>query len=325
MLNSTLPKQVGGFYRMCLALRSIKRNLAQFFGFTVFLLVTHYTGLANAASADQAGSSAAGTPKVQVARDLVYGDREADDAHLQSLDVYYEDNRSLRPVVIYVHGGSWAFGDKKDVNYKPDFFVSQGISFVSMNYRLRWDYKLYDQLEDIASAISWVKTNGETFGFDPGRIILMGHGAGAHLVSLVATDPSYLRAKEMEVSDVRAVVAIDTLSFDIPRVMKELGSFIERRQHRLVFSSDEKVWEAASPIHHVKESSDIPGFAVLFVADNEANTLQAKAFTKKLSQAGVDTIMIPGNSKTSDTIDDELGQLSDTPTQAMMAFIRAKI
>ncbi|MFT6433682.1 MAG: hypothetical protein ACJAVI_001724 [Candidatus Azotimanducaceae bacterium] len=35
--------------------------------------------------------------------------------------------------------------------------------------------------------------------------------------------------------------------------------------------------------------------------------------------------MIRGNSKTSDTIDDELGQLSDTQKQALMAFIRAKI
>jgi len=261
----------------------------------------------------------------QVAKDLSYIDGTDDDAKLQSLDVYWEDNKTLRPVVIYVHGGSWAFGDKKDVNFKPDFFVSQGITFVSMNYRLRWDYKLYDQLDDIASVVGWIKANSRTFGIDPDRIILMGHGAGAHLVSLVATDANYLRAKELEISDLRAVVAIDTLSFDIPRVMKELGGFIERRQHRLVFGSDEQVWDAASPISHVKPGKNIPGFAVLFVADNEANTLQAKAFTKKLSQAGIDTIMIPGNSKTSDTIDAELGQVSDTPTQAMMAFIRAKI
>jgi hypothetical protein len=107
--------------------------------------------------------------------------------------------------------------------------------------------------------------------------------------------------------------------------MKELGSFVERMQHRLMFSDDEKVRKAASPIHHITENSDIPSFAVLYVADNEANTLQARAFTKKLARAGVDTIMIPGNSKTSDTIDDELGQLSDTPTQALMAFTRAKI
>ena len=309
MLNSALPKKVGGLLIIC-----------------VLLLAVNYPSPTFAENiADVANKSASATREIQIARDLVYGPRESKDAHLQSLDVYYQDTRTARPVVIYVHGGSWAFGDKQEVNHKPEFFVSQGISFVSMNYRLRWDYKLYDQLEDIASVVGWVKENSGTFGFDPERIILMGHGAGAHLVSLVATDSSYLRARELDVSDLRAVVAIDTLSFDIPRVMKELGNFVERRQHRLIFSDEEQVWEAASPIHHIKENRNIPSFAVLFVADNEANTLQAKAFTKKLSQAGIDTLMIPGNSKTSDTIDAELGELSDTPTQAMMAFIRAKI
>lgn len=337
MRNSTLPKLVGGFYPVQLLVLILKRVPANAILIcTVFLMAIH---IGTAAGASVQNKDSEGRllpnvspnlelkiePKVQITRDLFYADVKANDVNLQSLDIYYQDNRRLQPVVIYVHGGSWAFGDKKDVNFKPDFFASQGISFISMNYRLRWDYQLYDQLEDIASVVGWVKKNGDAFGLDADRIILMGQGAGAHLVSLVATDSSYLRARELDITDVRAVVAIDTLSFDIPRVMKELGSFIERRQHRLVFSSDDEVWKAASPIHHITDNGDIPGFAVMYSADKEANTLQARAFTKKLAKAGVDTIMIPGNSKTSESIDDELGQFSDTPTQALMAFIRAKI
>ena len=221
----------------------------------------------------------------QVQKDIYYGEVNKPDRELQSLDIYFKDNSETRPVVIYVHGGGGAFGDKSEVNSKPDYFVSQGISLISMNYRLRWDYKLYDQLEDVVTVIKWVNLNGEQYGLDPKRIILMGHEAGAHLVSLVGTDLRYLKAQNLMLEDIRAVVAIDTLSFDIPRVMKELGSFVQRRQHNLIFGEEKSSQQQASPIHHVTENSQLPQFALLYVADSEITRLQAMSFAKKLTAA----------------------------------------
>ena len=105
--------------------------------------------------------------------------------------------------------------------------------------------------------------------------------------------------------------------------MKKLGSLKERKLHGLAFSSDDEVGKAAFPVHQITDNGGIPGFAVMYSADNEANTLQANAFTKKQAQAGADTIMIPITSKSSETIDDELDQFSYT--QALMAFTKAKI
>ena len=48
-------------------------------------------------------------------------------------------------------------------------------------------------------------------------------------------------------------------------------------------------------------------------------------FAKKLNAAEVEAIMIPGNEKTAQSINKELGDKGDIPTQALMAFIRAKI
>jgi len=262
-------------------------------------------------------------PPYKITRDIYFGDISLPDKELQSLDVYWEDNETKRPVIIYVHGGGWAFGDKAEVNSKPDYFLPQGFSFVSMNYRLRWDYKLYDQAEDLALVVMWVRENADQFGFDTKRIILMGHESGAHLVSLVGTDARYLKAQGLSLSDIRAVVAIDTLSYDVPRVLKELGSFIQRRQHKLIFGEDRMVQLQASPIHHAKRNKDIPQFALLYVPENESTLIQTKAFAKALSLASVNVIMIPGNAKTNQSLDVGLGQEGDISTIALIAFLRA--
>lgn len=261
----------------------------------------------------------------QVTRDIYYGDPEARDRNYQSLDIYWWDDRKRRPVIIYVHGGGWAFGDKADVQEKPAYFLGQGMALVSMNYRLRWNYKVEHQAEDIASVVDWVRKNAGSYGFDPSRIILMGHAAGAHLVSLVGTDETYLKQKGMSLADLKAVVAIDTESYDIPRLMDELGTFVQKRHHRVIFGDDRESWIAKSPITHVEAGKKFPAFAILYLPENEPSTVQAKAFAKQLSKAGSEIILIPGNEKTRETIDEELGREGDTPTQALITFIHAKI
>lgn len=244
---------------------------------------------------------------------------------LQTLDVYRPNNIDLAPVILYVHGGGWAFGDKKDVHVKPNYFTLKGLAFVSMNYRLRWDYKIYDQLVDIVSAIRWIQDNGAKHGLDADRIILMGNAAGGHLVSLVMTDSSYLRAEGMSSNSVKAVISIDSTSYDITRLMKELGSFVERRQHEVIFSSDEGVWRAASPQTHVSKNTSLPPFALLYNPEQDLTALQAKGFAKAITAAGGELVMIPGSTSDPERTDELIGVSGNIATGALMAFIRSQI
>ena len=100
-----------------------------------------------------------------VARGLSYGEVDQ-----QKLDVYYRSGTARLPVVIYVHGGGWAFGSKEDVYNKPQYFDDQNVALVSMDYRLRWDYEIYDQAEDIVSVIKWVQANAATYGLDEKKL-----------------------------------------------------------------------------------------------------------------------------------------------------------
>lgn len=256
-------------------------------------------------------------------RDIFYGEPGQAEPELQTLDIYVPDKTKLRPVVLYVHGGGWVFGDKSEVLAKPAYFNSQDLAFVSMNYRLRWDYTLFDQLEDVVGAIKWIRDNGPAQGLDPSRIILMGNGAGAHLVSLVATDPVYLAAADMVPKDIRAVVSIDNFSFDIPRVMSELGSFLQRRQHELIFGTTDSVWQAASPISHLQQGRAVPGFVLMYPTSSVETQLQTQGFARQLVKTGNTPILIPAVPAGSRPIDAELGVAGDVATQALMTFLRA--
>jgi acetyl esterase/lipase len=155
-----------------------------------------------------------------ILRDQVYAAEPQDEA-LQSLDLYAQESATKQPVGLYLHGGYWAFGDKKELQHKRVFFTANDFAFISMNDRLRWDYTL-----------------------DAQRIMLIGHGAGGHLASLVTTNSAYLAMSDLDLNSVKAVVTINTFSFDIPRVMAELGRFLQRGQHEVIFGDDD-VWREA--------------------------------------------------------------------------------
>ncbi len=261
----------------------------------------------------------------QTTLNVFYGDAAGSDKSLQSLDIYWKDNATRRPVVIYLHDGGWAFGDKSDVHLKPRFFALHDIAFISMNYRLRWEHDLYDQLMDVVAVVAWVKKNEARYGLDGSKIVLMGHGAGAHLAALVGSDGAYLSSAGLSLADIKSVVTIDTASFDIVRLMEEQGSFIERRRHRIIFGEDPAVWAASSPVTHVKGGKGMPPFALMYVADSDTTVDQARAFARALRAAEVNVVLIPGNQKTTESIDEELGSERDAPTLALIAFIRATL
>ncbi len=259
----------------------------------------------------------------QVSRDIVYGDPKRPDRALQSLDVYWKDATTARPVVVYIHGGAWAFGDKSDVHAKPRLFALHDMAFISMNYRLRWEASLQDQLDDVVSVIGWIKANGKRYGLDGNRIVLMGHEAGGHLASLVATQAPMVR--KFDLKAIRAVVSIDSSSYDITRLLQSDASYLDQRRHRVIFGESPESWESLSPIHHVTKDKMIPPFALLYVPESEKVSGQAGMFSRKLREAGVDVVMIPGNLDTTQTIDEELGVPGNRPTLAVMAFVRAAI
>ena len=131
---------------------------------------------------------------------------------------------SRRPVVVYVHGGGWQTGDKRRIGHKARLFTRAGYLFASVNYRLSPPVRglpapdrvrFPDHPHDVGEALGWLTRNVRRYGGDPDRLVLIGHSAGAHLVSLAGVDPSFGSAYGVPARAVRGVVSLDTAAFDV--------------------------------------------------------------------------------------------------------------
>jgi acetyl esterase/lipase len=100
-------------------------------------------------------------------------------------DVYRVADDSVRPVVLWIHGGALIMGDRS-LSAKPgtllNALLQAGYAVVSIDYRLAPHVKLPAILKDVQDAYAWVYSKGpKLFHIDPGKIAVMGGSAGGYL------------------------------------------------------------------------------------------------------------------------------------------------
>jgi triacylglycerol lipase len=133
---------------------------------------------------------------VKVERDVKYGPA---DRHL--LDVFTpEAASSARPVLIYIHGGGFVAGNKR--NPGSPFYdnimlwaVKNGFVGVNATYRLAPAFPWPAAAEDMAAIVQWVSETIGARGGDPARIFLMGQSAGAVHVASYVSHPEFHKVK----------------------------------------------------------------------------------------------------------------------------------
>ncbi len=86
-----------------------------------------------------------------------------------------------RPTVYFVHGGSWVAGGQGEWAAEAHRWASKGWTAVNISYRL--DVQGQYMLHDVRSAVSQLERRPYV---DPGRQIIVGSSAGAHLAASVA-------------------------------------------------------------------------------------------------------------------------------------------
>lgn len=94
--------------------------------------------------------------------------------------------RSAPPVVIWLHGGGWRFGDRHLAPNLAEFSQNSGLAVVSIEYRLSDEAKFPAAVEDVKTAVRWVRSVAQGLGLDGDHIGLWGSSAGAHLASCAA-------------------------------------------------------------------------------------------------------------------------------------------
>lgn len=233
-------------------------------GRAVFVVMAWAVGCA---SPDAAGSVDGGTRALldggscvrgeMAVSDVRYRELDGVDATLTSLDLYLpaRDDCTLAPLVVWVHGGGWQVGDKRNgIEPKRALFVGEGYGFASVNYRLSTadaspPVQHPDHVQDVATAVAYLLANAPEHGLDPSRVVLLGHSAGGHLIALLGTDPRYLAAEGRATSELDGVGSYDGAGYDIPREMAEGPNPL----YLAAFGDDPEVWRDASPQHHAAD------------------------------------------------------------------------
>ena len=141
--------------------------------------------------------------------DLPYGNEP-----LQKLDYYA--GQPGGPLLVFVHGGYWQGGDKADVGFMAGPYIAAGINVAVINYSLAPQARIEDMVAEVRAALVWLGARASELQFDAGRVSLMGHSAGGHLISMMVA-----RVASPSAEGVPAIANLFPISgvFDLPPLL----------------------------------------------------------------------------------------------------------
>jgi acetyl esterase/lipase len=163
-------------------------------------------------------------PATRSARNVAYGSQAR-----QRLDVYAPRRSAgqAAPVAVFFYGGSWDTGRRQDYSWVGQALASRGFVTVVPDYGLYPGVRFPGFLEDAARAVRWAQDHATAYGGDPGRIVLVGHSAGAYNAAMIAFDQRYLTAAGVDPRRIKALAGLsgpyDFLPLTDPIALRTFG------------------------------------------------------------------------------------------------------
>ncbi|MFC3532290.1 alpha/beta hydrolase [Vogesella facilis] len=251
-------------------------------------------------------------PGIASAAGLAYGP----DAR-QRLDVYWPAAGGQgMPVLVMVHGGAWRSGSRQSaavVQHKVGRWVPRGMLLVSLDYRLLPQAGPLQQAQDVAAALAWLQREAARWGGDGRKLVLIGHSAGAHLVSLLAASRQLQR--QAGVQPWLGTVALDSAAYDVAALMQQR----HYRFYDQAFGGDPAAWPALSPMAQLQQAMP-PLLAVCSQQRPDRPCDDAANFVARARQLGGRAELLPQALSHRD-INQQLGA-DDGYTRAVEQFLR---
>jgi arylformamidase len=241
--------------------------------------------------------SAAFLPLANAETDLIYGPAER-----QRYDLFRPKNAGgSSPLVVFIHGGYWQRGDRKDNIFLARELNTRGITVALPSYTLCPAVKVADIVAEMQRFLKavWERTNE--------RPVVVGHSAGGHLAAaMLATDWS--KAGGVPSDLVRSAYALSGV-FDLAPL---IGTSINDAVKLDAASAREM-----SPLLWPAPPKDRTLVAAVGGDESQEFVRQSLAIAGAWSRAGVkaECVVVPGANHF--TIVDELAR----PESAMLARI----
>ncbi len=111
--------------------------------------------------------------------DLAYADGER-----RKIDLYPADGPHA-PLHVYLHGGYWQRGDRRDNHFVAEGLCEHGVNVALVGYDLCPTVSIEDIVAQVRAALAWLWRHADALGFDADRIQVCGHSAGGHLTAML--------------------------------------------------------------------------------------------------------------------------------------------
>lgn len=213
--------------------------------------------------------------------DVAYGDAQGT-ANL--LDAYLPKQRDHNTkVIVYIHGGGWKYGDKKQFPKKwiAELVGKRKYALASINYRLVNDGQntFPEQIDDIKKALAFISSYAGEYKYDGDSFALIGASAGAHLALLYAYGYNGNKL-------VKTVIDIfGPTDLTDPTVRKpgtEINNIIE--EYLSVNKNDSHFAKQASPYFRLTPDSGVPTIIFHGVVDELVPVNQSEKLHAKLKE-----------------------------------------
>ena len=176
------------------------------------------------------------------------------------LDVFYRPTNRQRPAVLIIHGGGWSSGRREQHWPLAQQLAGRGFIAVTAEYRLAGEAPYPAAVQDLKTALRWLRANARSYAIDTSRVAVWGFSAGGQLAALVGTtshDSPYEAGPcyRSHSSQVQAVIDADgILAFLHPESGEgddRKGPSAATRWFGAAKTERPELWEQASPLRHV--------------------------------------------------------------------------
>ncbi len=194
------------------------------------------------------------------------------------------------PAILCIHGGGWQAGDKKEFLGAIFSLAQQGYVAATVNYRLVPDAHFPCQIQDVKTAVRYLRSRAGELHIDPNRIGVFGGSAGGHLALLLGTTgaqdfPPVGEYPSLS-SAVQAVVSLagpTDLTQSFPAASEGLVTGLIGKSR----AEASGAYEQASPLHHVSATS-APVLTIHGTKDELVPYPQSTALVAALKKVGVE-------------------------------------
>lgn len=169
------------------------------------------------------GVSFARELKYTTVYDIPY--KVSEDAYVNErckLDIYYPEDTTGCPVIVWFHGGGLTQGSKSF----PWKMKEKKMVLVAVNYRLLPKVEINECLDDAAAAVAWTFREIEKYGGDKRKIFVSGHSAGGYLTAMIGLDKKWLANYQIDANDIAGLIPFSgqMISHFAYRNMKGIGN-----------------------------------------------------------------------------------------------------